>query len=192
MPGKMPAHMTAKSVIASAARLIDVRHFWRVQEKNRRDQRAGVADTDPEHEVGDVPRPAVRMVFTPDTDAVRDLVTDADQAEQRDGRGDEEADPPPERRPAFDDVGDRLGDPRQTSLIGTAARAEPGWEFASASRESRRVAAASAISDLLRFGAWLRAVGIHGRVRGILAWSCCSRSFRRRASSMLGLRMRAR
>ena len=29
MPGKIPAHITAKSVIASAARLIDVRHFCR-------------------------------------------------------------------------------------------------------------------------------------------------------------------
>ena len=33
MPGKMPAQMTAKSVIASAARLIDVRHFWRVRKR---------------------------------------------------------------------------------------------------------------------------------------------------------------
>ena len=33
MPGKMPAHMTAKSVIASAERLIDVRHFWRVRKR---------------------------------------------------------------------------------------------------------------------------------------------------------------
>src|SRR5580704_15279410 len=33
MSGKMPAHMTAKIVMASAARLIDVRHFCR--SKNR-------------------------------------------------------------------------------------------------------------------------------------------------------------
>ena len=31
--GKMPAHMTAKIVIASEARLMEVRHFWR--SKNR-------------------------------------------------------------------------------------------------------------------------------------------------------------
>ena len=31
--GKMPAQTTAKRVIASAARLIDVRHFWRVRNK---------------------------------------------------------------------------------------------------------------------------------------------------------------
>jgi hypothetical protein len=31
--GKMPAQTTAKSVMASAARLIDVRHFWRVRNR---------------------------------------------------------------------------------------------------------------------------------------------------------------
>src|SRR6188768_3911867 len=29
MPGKISAHITAKIVIASAERLIEVRHFWR-------------------------------------------------------------------------------------------------------------------------------------------------------------------
>src|SRR5258706_8125053 len=33
MPGKSRAHMTAKIVIASAERLIDVRHFWRKRNK---------------------------------------------------------------------------------------------------------------------------------------------------------------
>src|SRR3954463_9118534 len=33
MPGKMPAQMTAKSVIASAERLIEVRHFCRVRKR---------------------------------------------------------------------------------------------------------------------------------------------------------------
>ena len=32
-PGYNPAHITAKSVIASAARLTAVRHFWRVRNK---------------------------------------------------------------------------------------------------------------------------------------------------------------
>jgi hypothetical protein len=31
--GKMPAHITAKIVIASAARLIEVRQFWRVRKR---------------------------------------------------------------------------------------------------------------------------------------------------------------
>ena len=33
MPGKIAAQITAKSVIASAERLIDVRHFWRSKNK---------------------------------------------------------------------------------------------------------------------------------------------------------------
>jgi hypothetical protein len=33
MPGKIAAHITAKSVIASADRLIEVRHFWRSKYK---------------------------------------------------------------------------------------------------------------------------------------------------------------
>ena len=53
MIGKIPAHMTAKIVIASAARAIEVRQRCRNRQQDRRDQRAGVADADPEHEVGD-------------------------------------------------------------------------------------------------------------------------------------------
>ena len=33
MPGNVPAQMTAKIVIASAARLMPVRHFWRNRNK---------------------------------------------------------------------------------------------------------------------------------------------------------------
>src|ERR1044072_3433448 len=33
MPGKIAAQITAKSVIASAERLIEVRHFWRSKNK---------------------------------------------------------------------------------------------------------------------------------------------------------------
>src|SRR6266481_5215696 len=33
IPGKIAAQITAKSVIASAERLIDVRHFWRSKNK---------------------------------------------------------------------------------------------------------------------------------------------------------------
>ena len=40
------------------------------QEQDGGDQRAGVADTDPEDEVGDVPGPADRLVVAPDADAV--------------------------------------------------------------------------------------------------------------------------
>ena len=113
----MPAQITAKSVIASAARLIDVRHFCREQEQDRRDQRAGVADTDPEHEVGDVPRPADRVIQSPDADAGRDLIAEAEQPDRRDQRADRKRHPPPARRRAFDHAGDALGDPAEVAIV---------------------------------------------------------------------------
>ena len=65
----MPAHATANSVIASANRLIELRQLWLQQQQNRRDQRAGVADTDPPDEVDDGEAPADRDVDAPDADA---------------------------------------------------------------------------------------------------------------------------
>jgi hypothetical protein len=58
----MPAHMTAKIVIASAKRLIARPPLLPEQEQDRRDQRSGVADTDPEDEVDDRPAPEDRVV----------------------------------------------------------------------------------------------------------------------------------
>ena len=58
------------------------------QEQDRRDQRSGVTDTDPEHEVGDVPRPADRMIQSPDADAGRNLIAEAEETERRDQRRD--------------------------------------------------------------------------------------------------------
>ena len=65
------------------------------EEKDRRDERAGVSDTDPEHEVGNIPRPTIRVVFPPGPDAIRDLVADAEEAEGRYGRAGQECEPPP-------------------------------------------------------------------------------------------------
>ena len=49
----MPAQATAKSVIASAKRLIDVRHFWCSRSRMAEIKCAGVADADPPDEVDD-------------------------------------------------------------------------------------------------------------------------------------------
>ena len=46
------------------------------QTQNRRDQRSRVTNTDPEHEVGDVPRPVDLVVETPDTDTCDDQIED--------------------------------------------------------------------------------------------------------------------
>ena len=61
--------MTAKIVIASAKRLIAVRQFWRNRNRIGADQRAGVADTDPEDEVDDVEGPGDGHHVAPDADA---------------------------------------------------------------------------------------------------------------------------
>ncbi len=37
-----------------AERLTEVRHFWRKRSRDRGDQRAGMPDADPEHEIGDI------------------------------------------------------------------------------------------------------------------------------------------
>ena len=87
------------------------------EEKDCRDQRAGVADADPENEVRDVPRPADGFVFSPNADAVRDLVADAEQADQGDQRAGQERHPPPQRGAFFDDARDLVGDPRVLAVV---------------------------------------------------------------------------
>jgi len=52
--------MTAKMVIASAARLMEVRHFCRKRKRIAEMKRPGVANPDPEHEVRNVKTPSRR------------------------------------------------------------------------------------------------------------------------------------
>ena len=56
------------------------------QQQDGRDQRAGVADADPPHEVGDGEAPGHRDVDAPDADALDEQVdddADEDQQQQR-------------------------------------------------------------------------------------------------------------
>ena len=80
------AHMTAKIVIASADAVDRRAPLLPEQEENGRDQRAGVADADPEHEVGDVERPADRDVEAPDADALPEQPGDREDAATRAAR----------------------------------------------------------------------------------------------------------
>ena len=93
----MPAHMTAKIVIASAKRLMLVRHFWCMQQQNRGDQRAGVADADPPHEVDDREAPGDRDVDAPDADAHVEEPADRDDQHLQQREAGQEADPPAAR-----------------------------------------------------------------------------------------------
>ena len=76
--GTCAAQATAKSVIASANRLIDVRQSCLKQQQDRGDQRAGVADADPPDEVDDREAPADRDVDAPDPDALEQQPGDRD------------------------------------------------------------------------------------------------------------------
>src|ERR1700674_93987 len=91
--------------------------FLPEQEQDRGDEGAGVSDTDPENEVGDVPSPADRMIQSPGADAGRDLVAETEEAERRHHRSDGKRDPPPAGRVRFDDAGDALGDPTEVPLV---------------------------------------------------------------------------
>ena len=87
------------------------------QAQDRGDKRAGVADTDPEDEVDDVPRPVDRVGVAPHPDAGDDEVGDAGDREGRDEAGEDEADPPPRGGLALDDPADLLGDPREGTVV---------------------------------------------------------------------------
>ena len=76
-----------------------------------------MTDTDPENEVGDVPRPADRMIQSPRADAGGNLVAETEQTEGRDPRGDRKRNPPPARRRVFDRARDAIGDPIEIALV---------------------------------------------------------------------------
>ena len=62
--------------------------FLPEEEEDRRDQRPGVPDADPEHEVRDVPRPADGDVESPDANPLPEEPRDrhTEKAEEREGR----------------------------------------------------------------------------------------------------------
>ena len=80
------------------------------EKEDRRDERSGVPDPDPEHEVRDVPCPADGLVEAPDADPLPEQPRHryAEKAEQREGRDEEE--PPAERRRPLGRLRDHLGD----------------------------------------------------------------------------------
>src|SRR4029077_3746162 len=87
------------------------------QVKNGRDQSAGVADTDPEHEIGNVPGPTDGMVQSPGPNAGGNLIAQAEKTETSNSRVDRKANPPPSRRAIFHRAGDTLGKPAITALV---------------------------------------------------------------------------
>ena len=127
MPGKIAGadhrenrHRLGKAVDAGPPLLAE-------QEQNRRNQRAGVADADPEHEVDDVKGPEDRGVVAPHADAGRDQV--ADQRQRTSRPSDDataERDVPSQRRlGAFGDRADHVGDRGEVLPAGDQGRPPP-------------------------------------------------------------------
>jgi len=83
------------------------------QQQERGDERAGVADADPPHEVRQRERPRDRLVDAPDADALGEQVTDGDTEQQREGRGKRESEHIAPVHGALEhDVRDLVGDDR--------------------------------------------------------------------------------
>jgi hypothetical protein len=110
MPGNMSAQMTAKMVIASAKRLIARAPLLAEEEEDGADERSGVADAHPEHEVDDRPAPADGVGDTPDAGAFPDQPRDdgAEHGEHR--RGERKGSKPAGSGRFFDDLADLVGD----------------------------------------------------------------------------------
>ena len=70
----MPAQATAKSVIASAKRLIEFRHDCRNNNKIAEIKRASVADSNPPYEVDDGEAPTDWDVDAPNADALGEKI----------------------------------------------------------------------------------------------------------------------
>jgi len=87
------------------------------QKQDCRDECAGVSDTDPKNEVGDVPCPPDRDVISPGANAGGNLVTEAKKTERRSACSDGESYPPPAWRRLFYAAGNPLREPAKIAPV---------------------------------------------------------------------------
>ena len=92
------------------------------EQQDRRDERAGVADTDPEDEVRNIEGPAHAVVESPNADAFGDEPGDHSAQVQQGGEGDAEADPPAFAGLAFKRARDIVGD-----VVERRIPIDPSW-----------------------------------------------------------------
>ncbi len=98
---------------------MDVRQLLAEQKQNGGNQRAGVADADPPHEIDDGPTPHHRVLNSPDAHACGHEVEN-----HRESKAIinvtlmPKADLPPSGRFAFDDAGDPVGNPAGAAVVG--------------------------------------------------------------------------
>jgi hypothetical protein len=117
--------------MASAKRLIEVRHCCRSRQEDGRDQRARVADADPPDEVDDVEAPAHGDVGPPQPDALEEEAGHGEEQQHQEREADREADEPAHGRPALEDDA--------ADLVGDAAEVVAGLDEVLAGRDGMRV-----------------------------------------------------
>src|SRR5437762_10927952 len=76
-----------------------------------------MADTDPPHEIDNVPRPHHRMPVTPNADARRNLVAQHETQHSQREKTRHEKHPPPNRRFVFAQRRDAVGNPAEAAVI---------------------------------------------------------------------------
>ena len=91
--------------------------FLTSEEKNGGDESASVTDTDPEHEVCDVPSPSNGLLLTPDTDSGADKVSEAENHDTRQNDGRHHEHPPEQWLLIFNDSADAVCDPGVGTIV---------------------------------------------------------------------------
>ena len=76
-----------------------------------------MTDTDPKHEVGDVPSPCDRLFLPPDTDASADEVDKAEHHESRQDDGRNHEQPPQQWLLVLNDSADAVRDPGVGTMV---------------------------------------------------------------------------
>jgi len=80
------------------------------QEENRRDQRPGVTDTDPEYKIGDIESPTHWNLQTPGTDTIEEEIDHDGEIHQGESARDADSDIPSPGSGAFYNLAHPLGD----------------------------------------------------------------------------------
>jgi hypothetical protein len=91
--------------------------FLPEQKQDRRDQCAGMSDTDPENEVCNVPRPANRDLISPCANASGNEISNAKKTKRRGAGGNRKCHPPPAWRRLFHHTGYALGQPAEVAPV---------------------------------------------------------------------------
>ena len=87
------------------------------QKQDCGDECAGMSDTDPKNEIGNVPSPADRDLISPCADPGGNLVSDAKKSKRRGACSNGERHPPPARRGLFHHAGNAFRQPTEITPV---------------------------------------------------------------------------